>query len=202
MIGKPSKHSSRRKGAWAIGRIAAEVTGKAFERHGLGRGEIAHAWPYIAGRDLARICRPLRIAPSRGRREGGILLVEAAHAHTVDVHYAAARIVDGVNALYGQRVISQVKVQPLAGDGLPQSRDRRPAVAQPEDPERYTKQHGPALGRALARLEAGMLADKVSRIGARSKAMARDRNSTHFPGGGHALDEHVQPDPEPDDERT
>ncbi len=155
-----------RKGAWTIGHIAAEVTGGIFERHGLGRGEIAHAWPQIVGADLASMCSPERLAPAQkgqrgGNTSGGTLHVLASRARAVDVHYAAERIITSVNALYGHQVVSRINVK-ISNADTTTTQDQaraRPTVAQAADPDRFDQIRTTALRHALARLEAGILAD-------------------------------------------
>lgn len=157
-----------RKGAWAIGHAAAQVTGSIFERHGLGHGEIVHAWPHIAGPDLARVCRPERIAPAHKgghSRAGGTLHVLASGARAIDVHYAAGRIIAGVNALYGRKVIGKINVKISDTDiatGPDEVKIGR-QIASPQDPDRFRQIHAMNLRHALARLEAGILADTPQR---------------------------------------
>jgi len=155
-----------RKGAWTIGHIAAEVTGRIFERHGLGYGEIAHAWPDIVGAELASACRPERLAPAQkgqrgGNASGGTLHVLASAARAVDVHYAAGRIIRCVNDLYGHRVVSKVNVK-ISTPGTTTGQDSarpRPQVAQAADPDRFGQIRATSLRHALARLEAGILTE-------------------------------------------
>ena len=158
-------------GARAIGRVAAEITGKAFQRHGLGRGEIACAWPHLVGSALARVSRPERIQPARsGRRHGGTLHIAAAAPMTVEIAYAEGRIVEGVNALFGYEMISRIRVRAVdetdfasASDaaaarvGTPETAD-----AEPADPDRLAAGGATSLRQALARLEAGIRADAAA----------------------------------------
>lgn len=169
--------TARRRGASAIGRVAAELTSGLFERYGLGRGEIAHAWPQLVGPELARVCRPDRIAPARkgDRHRGGTLHVTVSGAHGVDVHYASTQIISGVNALYGHQVISRVQINQTDDVASPQSAadeqalDRKKRLDQDEHAEglfetkRYSEIHETDLRLALARLEAGVLADEAGR---------------------------------------
>ncbi|VAW09993.1 hypothetical protein MNBD_ALPHA09-1630 [hydrothermal vent metagenome] len=160
----------RRKGIWTIGHIAAQVTGGVFERHGLGRGEIAHAWPHIVGTQLAHVCRPERLAPPQkgarggGKRVGGTLHIVTSGAHAIDVHYAATRIIAGVNALYGHQIISRINVKTATAEDTSNAARHgaaafRPSVAEPEDPMRFGDIRNTGLRHALARLEAGILAE-------------------------------------------
>jgi len=172
MSRKPG-NNHRRKGAWAIGAIAAEVTSGAFERHGLGRGEIAHAWPHLVGPQLAPHCRPERVAPARkgtkpgsrksGGRNGGTLHIIAADTHAIDVHYMGPQIIEGVNALYGENVVSQINVRTSTKAKSAHGSTSRPAVAVAQDLDKYDEIRPSDLRHALARLEAGMLADKPAR---------------------------------------
>jgi len=157
---------THRKGAWTIGHVAAEVTGAIFERHGLGHGEIAYAWPQIVGAELASVCRPEALAPAQkgqrgGTASGGTLHVVACQAQAVDVHYAADRIIRGVNALYGHQLVAKVNVKISHTDAAAvQERSKiRPVVAKAEDPDRFDQIHTAGLRHALARLEAGILTE-------------------------------------------
>jgi len=165
---KKSRQNARsyRKGAWTIGHVAAEVTEAIFERHGLGHGEIAHAWPQIVGPELASACRPERLAPAQkgqrgGTSPGGTLHVVACQTRAVDVHYAADRIIRGVNALYGHQLVAKVNVKISHDDTIAGQKksNNRPVVARAEDPDRFDQIHTAGLRHALARLEAGILTE-------------------------------------------
>ena len=144
----------------SIGRLAQQITEPIFVRHGMGHGEIAHAWAEIVGPDLARFCQPERLTrPGAG---GGATLIVRAQGHrTLEVHYAAQEIIEGVNALYGYQAIARVKVvqappgSPPAPPGRQQDRTRRAA---PAPPTGYPGIGSGALGAALWRLERGLAA--------------------------------------------
>jgi hypothetical protein len=157
-----TRDTARRKGGpRAIGAIAREVTGGAFQRHGLGTGEIAHAWREIVGAELAAMSRPERIAPPRkGGRSGGTLHVIATGACALDLHYASAGIVATVNAMLGHAAISSVTVRQAppgeAGtEATPRTPDAPPEVAGDE----IGGIDRPSLRMALARLGAGVRSD-------------------------------------------
>lgn len=158
---------AKRRGARSIGSIATELTGGAFARHGLGGGEIAFAWPHIAGERLAGLSRPERLARARrGDRPGGTLHILADAAATVEVHYASSRIVAGVNALLGYPAVSRVAVrQALPGEMVRRQPVAGAASPQPADAEadgRFAQIRQPSLRSALARLGAGVDAARAS----------------------------------------
>lgn len=156
----------RRRGARAIGAIACEVTGGAFARHGLGGGEIAHAWPHIVGHEVAAMSRPERIQPPRkSGREGGTLHILATGPCTIELHYESTRIVEAINTLLGHKAISRLAVRqaPAGDDAVARARPARalgadPAAAAPcED---GFEEIGPApLRAALARMRHGLETD-------------------------------------------
>lgn len=161
---KPHYKKPARKtygGAVSIGRLAETITAPIFSRHGLGHGELAHAWAEIVGPDLARFSQPERLTRPQGNT-GATLIVRAQGPRTIEVHYAARQIIDGVNALYGYRMLDRIKVvaappgaqaSPAAPPGRQPARGRPPETMSPSG---YPGIGSPALGTALARLEQGL----------------------------------------------
>ncbi|MHA1545936.1 MAG: DUF721 domain-containing protein [Alphaproteobacteria bacterium] len=142
----------RRGGAVSIGRLAQQVTAPIFADHGMGHGEIAHAWAEIVGPELAQFCQPERLTKSRANAVA-TLVVRVQGPRSVEVHYATPGIIEGVNALYGYRAVEQVKIvqaQPGAPTGQPSAQPiARPPTAPPAN---FPGIEGP-LGNALARME-------------------------------------------------
>ena len=141
----------------SIGRLAQEITGPIFSRHGMGHGEIAHAWAEIVGPDLARYSQPERLTRARANTPA-TLIVRAQGPRTIEVHYASQAIIDGVNALYGYRAVDRIKVVAapageLTAPGRQQSTSQN---AGPAAPSSYPGIASEALAKALSRIEQGM----------------------------------------------
>ncbi|MFV2092531.1 MAG: DUF721 domain-containing protein [Hyphomicrobiales bacterium] len=148
-------------GAVSIGRLAEAITAPIFSHHGMGHGEIAHAWAEIVGPELARFSQPDRLTRPRGDT-GATLIVRAQGPRTIEVHYASQQIIEGVNALYGYRMLDRIKVV-AAPPGKPAlttaptakrpTRNRNHAATPPTS---FPGIGSPALGTALSRLELGL----------------------------------------------
>ncbi len=102
---------------------------KAGEQRGFAVTRLLTHWPEIAGPDLARMTRPLKISYSKGGLGGTlVLLTRAAHAPVVQMQLPVLR--DRVNACYGYNAISRISLTQTAPTGFAEGQ----AVFEPAPP--------------------------------------------------------------------
>ena len=108
-------------------RTAASLVERRIRDAGQARGfsvmRLLTHWAEIVGEDLARMSRPGKV--SHGRGFGATLTLVCSGAAAPLVQMQAPRIVERVNACYGYRAISHVRVTQTAAEGFaePQARN-------------------------------------------------------------------------------
>src|SRR5262245_22199935 len=112
-----------------------DLTQAAFARYGFAYGDLLNQWEAIAGADVARICRPERIAWPRQsgesrQRLGGTLYLRALAGRALELHYETPRLIERINAFYGYAAIAAIKLRQAAAlpsEPAPAKPDRLPA---------------------------------------------------------------------------
>lgn len=148
--------------------LAGEVMAPLVEKHGLATAQIILRWRELAGPELARATRPLRIQwPRRSdtpdgsdlppRRLGATLVIACESALALDLQFAAPVLIERVNLLFGWQAVTRVSIRqgPV---------DRKPAPAIPPIPPQaplymvsgLDSLEDDDLRRALGRLAAGV----------------------------------------------
>lgn len=129
---------------------------EAGARRGFAEHRILTQWRDIAGAELARLTRPVRIS-YRGHAPGlgATLVVVAEGAVAHEVNHLAGSIVERVNRVCGHRAIARLRVVQTAGLGVAPAPAAPPPAADmllPPSPA-LAVVHDDGLRAALARLE-------------------------------------------------
>lgn len=112
--GKPRAEPARRKSRGFL--RAATLTPDALRSAGAKRGfaelRLLTEWRAVAGEALASICRPVKVSYSRRDAPGlgATLIVTAPGARAPEVEMSAPRIIERVNAFYGYRAVSRIRI--------------------------------------------------------------------------------------------
>ncbi len=113
--GKPVGRSGR--GFRRVSASAREPLRLAAGRYGFAAADLLSRWPEAAGEAFAGLCRPVRVTYGRSRGLGATLLVEARGAHAPEIEMQAPVLLERINAFYGYRAISRLKVTQAGGAG-------------------------------------------------------------------------------------
>ncbi|HEY6577715.1 MAG TPA: DUF721 domain-containing protein [Rhizomicrobium sp.] len=148
----------RRSRAAAIGIDAAQLGRTAFERAGFAQQGLILRWREIAGPEVARIARPLRLSDGP---TGGVLTLKAEPAAALFLQHESRALCARINAWLGRAAVQRLRFVPgeLAPEPAPLSR-RYPQKSPPHDPaHRFAGPDGLkeallALARARARQQA------------------------------------------------
>jgi hypothetical protein len=120
----------RPTGVRAVGSFLPQLTRKAFARFGFATAALLTDWPAIVGPELARATAPERLkwprrpaledegagaAQNRGR-QGATLILRVEGARALEVQYAAAQIIERINAYFGHAAVAHLRLlqAPLA----------------------------------------------------------------------------------------
>jgi hypothetical protein len=123
------------RGFEAASGLLAESIRKAGEKRGFAVARLLTHWPEVAGEDLARITRPVKVGYGReGFGATLTLLTSSAQAPMVQMQLPALR--DRVNACYGYAAIARIALTQTAPSGFAEGQAdftpaRKPAPARP-----------------------------------------------------------------------
>jgi len=96
----------------ALGRRLSEAAAK----RGFAEPDVLIRWAEIVGADLARDCQPVRITYGRAAPGlGATLLVQANGARATEIEHRVPQIVERVNAFYGYRAVSRIRLTQATG---------------------------------------------------------------------------------------
>lgn len=93
-----------------MSRMVPEVAGKALGKKGLGYGKLVTEWRQIAGPDLGEATAPVKLSFPRGERIDATLTLEVVPARAIEVQHALPQLIERVNAVFGYRAVSRVKL--------------------------------------------------------------------------------------------
>ncbi|MXU64844.1 DUF721 domain-containing protein [Oceanomicrobium pacificus] len=170
--GKGKGTSRGRRGFVQTGALVGKRIRGATEKRGFSELRLLTHWTEIAGPDLSRIARPVKVSYARdGFGATLTLLAHGAYGPELDMQLPAIR--DKVNACYGYNAIARVRVTQTSSHGFAEDQagfdgapPRRPSAPEP-DPERLqaldkdlSELSDPGLKAALERLGRNILARK------------------------------------------
>jgi hypothetical protein len=141
---------ARRNRVTPIGGDAASVATTAFLRAGFSDPTLVLRWAEIAGPEVARLARPLKLSDGPS---GGALTLRAAPGAALFLSHEKRALCERINAYLGRPAVSQIKFSQGAFLPPPPSAPRpKPAgPLPPDDPSR--RYHGPeGLAKALQAL--------------------------------------------------
>ena len=181
----PPAWKRREKGFLQAGSLVSAPVQEASSRRGFAETRILMDWPAIAGERLHAVCRPLRISYS-GASFGATLVLEVEGARAPELEMQGPQIVERVNAHYGYRAISRIKLTQVArlSSSQPgaQGRDRFPTpgaaaapsgLAEPETP--FRRPLPPGVPQDLDGVEDEGLRAALARLAQRIAARREDR---------------------------
>lgn len=137
----PPDPNRRMRGFEATASLVRDPIRAAGEARGFAVTRLLTHWPEVAGEDLARITRPVKIGYSRdGLGATLTLLVSSAHAPMVQMQLP--RLVEKVNAVYGYAAISRISLTQTAPTGFAEGQAEfiaAPKAAPVPDPQTLAK---------------------------------------------------------------
>ena len=112
-IEKPVAAAGERamKGLRPFGANCADRLKRIVPKYGFVHADIIMNWEAICGSDIARMATPLRITFPRAKREGGVVVVKLKLASaSALLQYSFPQIIDRVNAYFGYKAVSSVRI--------------------------------------------------------------------------------------------
>ena len=111
------------QGAKPVGALAARVTAKAFEDHGLSHAALLGDWAAIAGSELAQFTRPERLvwprraeaaSNSSGARQaprGATLVLRVEGPRAIEIQHIAPQLIERLNTYLGYGAIERIRIE-------------------------------------------------------------------------------------------
>lgn len=113
----PPSPNRRMRGFEAASGFLRDPIRHAGESRGFAVARLLTHWPEVAGEDLARMTRPVKIGYSRDGL-GATLTLLVASAHAPMVQMQLPKLVEKVNAVYGYAAISRIALTQTAATGF------------------------------------------------------------------------------------
>jgi hypothetical protein len=106
-------------------------------KRGFSESRILVEWDDVVGERIAGLCRPVRLGYAGREGMGGTLTVGTLGAMALEVQHLTPQIIERVNAHYGYRAISRIRLVQLGPEAF-EERKNKPDVPQPR-PEEVTR---------------------------------------------------------------
>ena len=151
----------RRRGFQQAAQLLADRVQKAAEGRGFAMARLLTHWPEIAGAQLARVTRPVRISHARGGFGATLTLLTTGPAAPL-VEMQLPQLRERVNACYGYNAVQRIVLTQTAASGFAEGQAVFAAPAAkvaPPDPQIIEKAdqvarqfQDPILAQAMAQL--------------------------------------------------
>lgn len=128
-MSQPRHHSTTRGFARASGLVQSRIR-SASQSRGFAVSRVLTHWTEVAGAEIAAICRPVEV--SYGRQGMGatlVVLTTGAQAPMLEMQKGA--IMERVNAAYGYRAITRIRITQTAPTGFAEGQARFAPQATP-----------------------------------------------------------------------
>lgn len=112
-----TRQASKRKGFARAATLMERDIRKASEDRGFAVSRLLTHWAEVVGPDIAQVATPVSVTYGKGGM-GATLTVLTAGAHAPVVEMQKVQICDKVNACYGYRAISRIRVTQTAPTGF------------------------------------------------------------------------------------
>lgn len=114
---RPTRAGRRMRGFEPAAGLLRERIRKAGESRGFAASRVLTHWAEIAGRDIAALCRPVKVSYAQGGL-GATLTVLARGAAAPLVQMQLPKLKERVNAAYGYAAIARIQVTQTAAEGF------------------------------------------------------------------------------------
>ena len=112
------RYQRRSRGFEATSKLVAQYLRGPAEKRGFSETKLLSKWREIVGEDLAKICEPVKLTHTRHTTLGNTLVVLATGAQAPLVAMQQEQILARVNACYGYRAVSKLRVTQTAPSGF------------------------------------------------------------------------------------
>lgn len=158
-----------KRGFSRIGAAASGLIRKPLAKRGFAESRLLTEWDSVVGAEIAALSRPLRLSHAAKEGLGGTLTIGVKGARALEAQHLEPRIIERVNAHYGYRAVSRIRIAQIAPEAFPQAVPKAP----PPDP---SPDQAARLNEAVAPIEDDGLREALERLG-RNIAVRRKVNA-------------------------
>jgi len=141
-----------RKGFVRASSAAKGMIRPALTKRGFSEPRLLVEWDSVVGEQIEGLCRPVKLGYASKQGMGGTLTVGALGASALEVQHLTPQIIERVNAHYGYRAISRIRLVQLGPEAFEEHRKGR-AVPHPR-PEEVTRIRSVVRGLSRTDLQA------------------------------------------------
>jgi hypothetical protein len=144
--------TTRRMGFTRAATLVQTRIRKAGESRGFAVSRVLTHWAEIVGEDLARVCRPVGISHAKGGM-GATLTVLTTGPQAPMLDMARDRIRDRVNAAYGHRAVSHVRITQTSAHGFAEAQAAFAGLPREAGPDPAVQAQAEAVASGIADTE-------------------------------------------------
>lgn len=145
-----AKTRYRRKGFVRASSVAKGMIRPALTKRGFAEPRILTEWDAVVGEQIGALCRPVKLGYASKQGMGGTLTVGSLGASALEVQHLTPQIIERVNAHYGYRAISRIRLVQLGAEAFERHRARAtPPPSRPEDVARIRETVAPVTNEGL-----------------------------------------------------
>jgi len=93
-----------------------------LKKNGYNYSEIINKWNLLVGKDISSYCYPKSIKMSQ-TNSNGTLTLAVQRGNEIDIEYSKNKIINKINAYFGYKLISEVKLQTFNSEIKKKKRD-------------------------------------------------------------------------------
>ena len=93
-----------------------------LKKNGYNYSEIINKWNLLVGKDISSYCYPKSIKMSQ-TNSNGTLTLAVQRGNEIDIEYSKNKIINKINAYFGYKLISEVKLQTFNSEIKKKTRD-------------------------------------------------------------------------------
>ena len=168
----------RKRGFERAGGLLARRMATPFEKRGFAESKLLTRWPEIVGPEIAAIAHPVELRYGRGSQIGGTLVLLVGGANAPMVEMQTPRLIDQVNACYGYRAVSRIRITQTSAKGLAETQAPFTPKDPAAEPRPLTDEEEATQGRIdsmIASLEDGPLKSALSGLAGNITAETQKR---------------------------
>lgn len=142
----------------------------ALSKRGFSETRIIVEWDAVVGEHMGGLCRPLKLGYAAREGIGGTLTLGVTGAGALEVQHLVSQIMERVNAHYGYRAVSRIRLSQIGAEAFARH-GKRSAAPQPR-PEAVTR-----VREAVGSVRDDGLRDALEQLG-RNISLRQDREAS------------------------
>ena len=158
----------RKQGFAPVAVAARDLIRAPMAKRGFAESRLLTEWDAVVGAAIAPLCRPLRLTHAAKEGFGGTLILGVTGARALEVQHLLPTVTERVNAHYGYRAVSRIRLQQIGAAAMARMVPPRRALEPLPDP-------GPAVQKAVSPVADPDLRGALARLGQNIATRSRQK---------------------------